>query len=268
MKNLKTTFFATAIVLFCLANVNGQESRIVKEKTIQSSSALETTLVESTQKSNINGINNSGMPNRISMNVTVAKQTQGATFGEKVNSGKINVTLIEGGCIVLFPYNEGYRVNTADNAIKELSSNECVAFGEKVNQGLHAAGGALAQGASLLGGAMPGGAIISAAVSSVGNLAGNGGGAAAASYAATGRTIKPESEKKVLKINDNENNAVLDLPDGEYQLTFVIAEKVVDKATSGLKDTLKTQVRMAFTLEKGVLKTKHDTAKNSVGNIR
>jgi hypothetical protein len=27
------------------------------------------------------------MPNRISMNVTVAKQTQGATFGEKVNAG-------------------------------------------------------------------------------------------------------------------------------------------------------------------------------------
>jgi YD repeat-containing protein len=34
----------------------------------------------------IGGING-GMPNRISMNVTVAKQTQGATFGEKVNAG-------------------------------------------------------------------------------------------------------------------------------------------------------------------------------------
>ena len=55
------------------------------------------------------------MPNRISMNVTVPKQTQGATFGEKVN------------------------------------------------QGLHAAGGALSQGASLVGGALPGGAVISSA---------------------------------------------------------------------------------------------------------
>ncbi len=36
--------------------------------------------------SSINGING-GMPNRISMNVTVPKQTQGATFGEKVNAG-------------------------------------------------------------------------------------------------------------------------------------------------------------------------------------
>ena len=37
---------------------------------------------------------------------------------------------------------------------------------EKVNAGLHAAGGAISQGASLLGGALPGGAVISAAVSS------------------------------------------------------------------------------------------------------
>jgi hypothetical protein len=34
------------------------------------------------------------------------------------------------------------------------------AFGEKRNQGLHAAGGALSQGASLLGGSLPGGAIF------------------------------------------------------------------------------------------------------------
>jgi YD repeat-containing protein len=38
---------------------------------------------QSTSKLKIDG----GMPNRISMNVTVPKQTQGATFGEKVNSG-------------------------------------------------------------------------------------------------------------------------------------------------------------------------------------
>ncbi|PKP45115.1 MAG: hypothetical protein CVT95_09510 [Bacteroidetes bacterium HGW-Bacteroidetes-12] len=37
--------------------------------------------------------------------------------------------------------------------------------GDKVNAGLHAAGGAISQGASLLGGALPGGAVISAAVS-------------------------------------------------------------------------------------------------------
>ncbi|MBL7745151.1 MAG: hypothetical protein JNN00_16875 [Chitinophagaceae bacterium] len=89
-----------------------------------------------------------GMPNRISMNVTVPKQTQGATFGEKVN------------------------------------------------QGLHAAGSALSQGArNIISGrlsrvsAASTGIITNkaAAVSSVSSLSGSGGGAAAASYAATGR---------------------------------------------------------------------------------
>jgi hypothetical protein len=259
MKNFKTSIFTLAFVLCCL-NVKAQDSKIVKEKTIKSTSVAVNNSDGSIQESNINGVNNT-MPNRISMNVTVAKQTQGATFGEKVNAGKINVTLVEGGCVVLFSTNEGYRVNTADKSIKQLSKNESTAFGEKVNQGLHAAGSVIGQGASLLGGAIPGGSIISAAVSSVGNSAGGGGGAAAASYA---RTVKPDSENKILKIQDNENETVLDLADGEYELTFVI----VEKATSGLKDTLKTQVRMGFTVERGVLKTKHDTAKNSVGNIR
>ena len=48
--------------------------------------AIACALAGTATASNINGINN-GMPNRISMNVTVAKQTQGTTFGEKVNAG-------------------------------------------------------------------------------------------------------------------------------------------------------------------------------------
>lgn len=59
---------------------------------------------------------NGGMPSRISTNVSVPRQTQGATFGEKVN------------------------------------------------QGLHAAGGALSQGAAVVGGTLPGGAVVSASV--------------------------------------------------------------------------------------------------------
>ena len=216
----------------------------------------------------INNIN-AGMPNRISMNVTVPKQTQGATFGEKVNAGKITVVLVKDGCVILFPSNTGYKINIFDKSIKELSPNRIsmnvtvpkqtqgATFGEKVNQGLHSAGGALAQGASLLGGSLPGGAIVSAAVSSVGNLAGGpGGGAAAASYARTGT--------QVWKMGDNESDSILELSEGDFELVIVIARKM----PSGLKDTLKTQVRIGFTIENGVLKTKHDTAKNSVNNIR
>lgn len=94
---------------------------------------------------------------RISMNVTVPKQTQGSTFGEKVNAG------------------------------------------------LHAAGSALAQGNSrgVISGTVSWGSGNSSgiitnqqAVSSVGSLAGSGGGAASASYAATGRTIPPSTSTK------------------------------------------------------------------------
>lgn len=262
MKNFKKISVVTVVVLFAFTSLKAQEKS--KSGLKRSDINTESISTNTNQKSNINGINN-GMPNRISMNVTVAKQTQGATFGEKVNSGKINVTLVEDGCVVLFPSNKGYRINTSDKSINELSKKECATFGEKVNQGLHAAGSALSQGASLLGGALPGGSVISAAVSSVGNLAGGaGGGAAAASYAATGRMKTTNSGKQVFKIQDSENDAAFELPDGEYELVFVI----VEKATSGLKDTLKTQVRIGFTVENNVLKTKHDTAKNSVSNIR
>ncbi|MES2240138.1 MAG: hypothetical protein V4497_07745 [Bacteroidota bacterium] len=245
MKNSKKIIVVVALGLCSLVNA---QNNVVKAKVGAA--------VDVNQKG-INGISNNGMPNRISMNVTIGKQTQGATFGEKVNAGKINVTLTKEGCVVLFSSAAGYKVDIASNSIVELSQNEIRTFGEKVNQGLHAAGGALSQGASLLGGALPGGSVISAAVSSVGNLAGGaGGGAAAASYA--------KMATKEFKIQDDDSDTVMELPDGEFELAFVISQK----ASSGLKDTLKTQVRIGFSVEKGILKTKHDTAKNSVGNIR
>lgn len=161
-----------------------------------------------TEKS-VNNING-GMPNRISMNVTVPKQTQGATFGEKVNAG-----LHAAGSFVIFPNKQAFTINSSKNKVSEMTSSEVA----KVNAGLHAAGGALAQGASLLGGALPGGAVISAAVSSV-----SGG-------------------RPIWEIKDSGNSFLLpsNLTDGEYYLTIVLS--------SGLKDTLKTQVRFGILVE-------------------
>lgn len=245
MRNLKKITVVLALGWYGMGNA--QETITNRAKV-----SVEKAVVGSNQKG-INTLNN-GMPNRISMNVTVTKQTQGATFGEKVIAGKINIRLTENGCVVLFPQNSGYKVNVKNNSINELTVSERTNFGEKVNQGLQSAGSSLSQGASLLGGVLPGGSIISAAVSSVGNLA--GGGAAAASYA--------KNAKKVFPIQDQDTDTVMELQDGEFELAFVISHK----STSGLKDTLKTQVRIGFTVENGILKTKHDTAKNSVGNIR
>jgi hypothetical protein len=185
-----------------------------------------------TEKS-VNNING-GMPNRISMNVTVPKQTQGATFGEKVQSG-----FWDGNCVILFPNKQTFQVNATGNKVTLLSSTET----SKVNAGLHAAGGALAQGASLLGGALPGGAVISAAVSSV------GGG------------------KVIWQVRDagNEFKMPSNLSDGEYELAMTM-----DGVS---KDAAKVQVFFGLQVEGGTYKvvaanTKHDTVKNSVGNIR
>lgn len=163
-----------------------------------------------TEKS-VNNING-GMPNRISMNVTVPKQTQGATFGEKVNAG----LHAAGGVYVIFPNNQAFLAT--QNKVDEMTSSETA----KVKAGLQAAGGALAQGASLVGGALPGGAVISAAVS------------------------KADGGRPIWEIKNVSDGFLLpsNLTDGEYTLTIV-----VHKSESGLKDTLKTQVRLGIKVE-------------------
>jgi hypothetical protein len=234
-----------------------------------------------TQASGINGING-GMPNRISMNVTVPKQTQGATFGEKVSAGlhaagsavaqgtslSIRIECGSAACVVMLPDGDGYRADLERRRVEVLKSNKTG------DPGANAARGGISQGASFLGGALPGGSILSAAVSSVGNLAGSGGGAAAASYAATGRKLEGGKEGLATATRAPGEIDVLDpLADGDYTLTLV-----VEKATSGLKDTLKTQVRTAapqrleitfvFGVQGGALKTRHDIALNSIRNMK
>jgi len=143
-----------------------------------------------------------------------------------------------------------------------LSKTEFADFGEKVNAGLHAAGGALAQGASLLGGALPGGAVISAAVSSVSTKGGAGGGAAAASYAKTA-----DKKKKKVWISDGKDDdcdGLKNLPDGNYEIEVVFE----DISTSKSEKPNQTIFTIEFSSISNVLKTKHDTAKNSVSNIR
>ena len=184
-------------------------------------------------ESKVNNINN-GMPNRISMNVTVPKQTQGATFGEKVQAG-----LSQAGSYVIFPNKQAFLISSSTKKVSQMTAPEVA----KVNAGLHAAGGALAQGASLVGGALPGGAVISAAVSSV------GGG------------------KVIWEIRDPRNDFKMpsNLTDGEYELTINL--------DAGSKDAAKIQVFFGLLVEGETYKvvaanTKHDTVKNSIGNIR
>lgn len=217
----------------------------------------------------INGINN-GMPNRISMNVTVAKQTQGATFGEKVQAGLHAAgsavasgasLIIECGstaCAVALPDGSGYRAELGAMTIGPLDAAQGLSLRK------------VAGGASLVGGALPGGSILSAAVSSVGNL--KGGGAASASYAATGRSAVPTALASQVR-EDGGIDVTEPLVDGDYALTVI-----VEKATSGLKDTLKTQVRTVapsrirvrfiFSATDGALRVRPDSGENSISEAR
>ena len=258
--------------------------------------------------SGINGVNSS-MPNRLSMNVTVPKQTQGATFGEKVNAGlhaaggalaqgaalKIDIGCGSQACLIAFPDGEGFRADLQALQLAPLDAAGRTALQHWGDPHVDGKERAITQGASLLGAALPGGSIVSAAVSSVSAL-GTQGGAAAASYAATGRVANKGKVNGQVTVNSGasalkqmpQEDAAVSLPsrrvsaeviditrplaDGDYQL-----EVVVERATSGLKDTLKTQVRAAapqvkitlvFSVQDGTIKTKHDTVKNSVSNIR
>lgn len=226
----------------------------------------------SAQAGGINGINGS-MPSRLSMNLTVAKQTQGVNFGEKVASGlqsgasalaqgasmQVVVECGQAACVVAFPGGDGYRVDLQAMALESLDAAKAAGSSART----------VGQGASLLGGAMPAGSgIVSVAVSALG---GKPGGAVSSSYAAgraagTGELPMRSGEAGQVDLQEP-------LVDGDYTLAVV-----VQKATSGLKDTLKTQVRMAapqqvrievgFSVQAGAIRVAHDMAKNSVRNLR
>jgi hypothetical protein len=91
------------------------------------------------------------------------------------------------------------------------------------------------------------GAIVSAAVSSVGSMAGNSVGAATASYARVKVTIsQPESGDEATTYTDEKGN-----------FTLILAH-----------DTLHTIYVNGVEYGQVKLKTKHDTVKNSINNVR
>ena len=100
------------------------------------------------------------------------------------------------------------------------------------------------------------GVIVTAAVSSVGNLAGGaGGGAAAASYAATGRAASGNIKITISQRETGDEASTFTDENGNFSVTLA-------------HDTLHTIYVNGIEYGQIKLKTKHDTAKNSVGNIR
>jgi len=128
-----------------------------------------------------------------------------------------------------------------------------------VNAGLQAAGGAISQGASLLGGALPGGAVISAAVSNVSTTAEGGASANSNTKAAD------KKKKKVWDSGlDDDCDGLANIPDGDYEIEV----KFENTPTSTSAKAVQTVFTIEFSSTSNVLKTKHDTVKNSINNVR
>lgn len=100
------------------------------------------------------------------------------------------------------------------------------------------------------------GVIVSSAVSSVSNLAGGaGGGAAAASYAATGKMSSGKVKITISQPETGDEASTIADENGNFSVTLA-------------HDTLHTIYVNGVEYGQIKLKTKHDTAKNSVSNIR
>ncbi len=155
-------------------------------------------------------------------------------------------------------------------------------FGAYVNGALNSAGTIMSHGAALMGGSMPGAGIVSAAVSSVTGLSNMPGStSASASYAATGvvnlgnngggmsttvggagGAVTTSTSVGTPNLNAGASNNNIGMMNNEISLMAAENQKM-----------LATQINLqrenqVFTSVSNVLKTKHDTVKNSISNIR
>ncbi len=151
-------------------------------------------------------------------------------------------------------------------------------FGEKLSNGLTAAGGAVASGVSLAGGAVGLGApagIVSQAISSATTF--NNGGATAQPYAASIggavaggiNTVGGSGGGGVQPSGAGGPNLLAGASSGNVGFN----NNAIASESAGLQQMLNVQMQVQkenqmFTSISNVLKTKHDTVKNTISNVR
>ena len=162
-------------------------------------------------------------------------------------------------------------------------------FGDRMKAGLDQAGGVLATGANIVGGFIPGGAILSTAVSSLSQLGGGGhGGAASSAYAATGVVNIGAGNGGVnTTVGSGGGNPTNGMPGmgstvggqpnslGSTGSGGSLGQMNSDLVQSQADNAKLMQVQIAmqrenqvFTTVSNVLKTRHDTVKNTISNVR
>lgn len=153
---------------------------------------------------------------------------------------------------------EKRQLNTSDEATINPVKSKIVAvstFKQPVTVEIFSGREKDSQNRTVVNGLTVKGSIISAAVSSVGNLAGAGGGAAAASYAATGRSAPKPVKITISQPETGDEASTFTDESGNFSLTLK-------------HDTLHTIYINGVEYGQVKLKTKHDTAKNSINNVR
>lgn len=164
-------------------------------------------------------------PSRISTNVTVPKQTQGATFGERVNAG----------------LNKSKTKLEADKTFAEPLQLEVFSNGQRDARNIVVVEGLTVSGT---------------VIQKTGTMSGGGGGAASASYAATGKMAKPNVKIIVRQEETGDEASAIADENGNFSLTLS-------------HDTLHTiYVNGVEYGRVKLMKTKHDTVKNSINNVR
>ncbi len=131
-----------------------------------------------------------------------------------------------------------------ENGIKEAGSKKVKADNGKVSAGLQQSGSALASGAALVGGALPGGAILSAAFDV---------------------TIEAQDIKQANASNTGNNTARINPSRANIRTAHEAAPAELDNLSFAFAlDVQEKEVSLIG----NVLKTKHDTVKNSINNVR
>ena len=157
-------------------------------------------------------------------------------------------------------------------------------FGERIKAGVSATAGALVGGAAVISPLVPGAGIVSAAVSSVGNLtASQGSGSVGGQYGSTAAGVASVGVGGVQTtvggggIGDGAagGGGTSSVGGLDVQAANVGGggQDMVTKMAAESSQLLKLQFQMqqetqVFQTISNVIKTRHDTAKNSIGNIR
>ena len=172
------------------------------------------------------------------------------------------------------------RINTLSPA--RLSETVTVArqtpktdFGDRVKAGLDQGAGALAQGASIMGGVLPGGAILSSAVSSVRQVAGSGAGAGAPTVG-SGLSVSTQylgTTGDASSFNPSTSGGGSGVSVGGSVTGTGSNDSLLADAMARNEKMITLQMQMQnenqqFTSISNILKTRHDTVKNSISNVR